>query len=262
MGGPRPADGKNTVHQVTPDDYVGTPCVVVCVSIDVLGRGWSPSSRTMVAFYAVLGVGLVFVPFYGGALADALGTSDTVEYRAVEVSPAGGQLDVVGEIEALGDHGAEGIDCFRPFDEPRRCVLERALLDGNLTISGDLDTMPDDRYTYHGRLYERVHSQEDSTLEMGLRPVSADEVLTDVAVPIEDVTPATRRAIEQGRVSVRRALPAANHVVAAENGYYLIAPQSGDVPAAFSPGLGTAVLVLAGLLSLRRGHRRYQRMGE
>ena len=118
------------------------------------------------------------------------------------------------------------------------CALERPLVDTGLTLP-DGDVPEGWRgYTHHGQFYERVSSRANGTVTLGLRPVPAEDVLADVAVPVDSVPDvsggdAVRQAVET--VSVRV-----------------------DPPFAYEQRpVTTALSAVAGTLLAQRGRRHY-----
>jgi hypothetical protein len=239
---------------------------------DLLGRGWTPSQRTRAAAFVGIGLLLVAHALVGG-LPAALGLTGTVEYHAlsVEADPDGDRLLFSGGVEGrpgASDLAVRGglrdVDCY--LDVVARgstaCALERPLVEGNLTLPDD-DTPEDWRgYTYHGRFYERVSARANGTATIGLRPVPAEEVLADVAVPVGSIPGASggdavRKAVETGSVRVDPPFAYAREVLQREGSYYVLVagepPPEDDGQLPVTTTLSAAV----GVLLVQRGRRRY-----
>lgn len=237
------------------------------------GRGWTPSRRTRA--FAFVGVGcLLVVHGLVGGLPAALGLTGTVEYHAlsVEADPDGDRLLFSGggverrpstsELAVRG--GLREVDCY--LDVVTRtsaeCALERPLVDTGLTLpDGDI---PENwrGYTHHGRFYERVSSRANGTVTLGLQSVPAEDVLADVAVPVDSVPDvsggdAVRQAVETGSVRVDSPFAYAREVLQSDGEYYVLVaderPRADDEQGPVT----TALSAVVGTLLVQRGRRHY-----
>lgn len=213
---------------------------------DVLGRGWSPTTRQYrflrfgLAILLVASPALVYVSGYG---------QPTYRYEAVEIRPSddGFQYDSRGTW--LVD-GFEGVSCDG-WRRSRLCLLEGELVDENRTYDdppGAYDP-PEERYTYHdGQFYERVHEGRYGPVVIGLRPVSPREVLEGIAGDFERLERPLQRAVEGDTGTVHRDIDATGRVVRYEGSYYVLY-LSGQAEARGYAQSVFAVLVGLGLLS-------------
>lgn len=238
-------------------------------SSGLLGRGWTPSRR--VRAVAFVGVGLLLVVHAAvGGLPAVLGLTGTVEYHAlsVEADPDGDRLLFSGGVdgrpgtsELAVRGGLRDVDCY--LDVGARgstaCALERPLVAADLTVPDDA---PEDwrGYTYHGQFYERVSNRTNGTVTLGLRPVPADDVLADVAVPVESVPDvsggdAVRRAVETGSVRVDPPFAYAREVLRGDGEYYvLVAGEQPPEDDEHHP-VTTTLSAALGVLLVQRGYR-------
>lgn len=238
----------------------------------LLGRGWTPSRRTRAL--AFLAVGLLFVAHAAvGGLPAALGLTGTVEYHAlsVEADPDGDRLLVSGGVDGrpgTSDIATQGglrdVDCYLNVAArgATECALERPLVEANITLTDD-DAPEDWRgYTYHGRFYERISGRANGTVTLGLRPVPADAVLADVAVPVESVPgvsggDAVRRAVETGSVRVDPPFAYAREVLRDEGGYYVLVAGEQPPEDDGQHPVTTTLSAALGVLLVQRGRNRY-----
>ena len=238
---------------------------------DILGRGWTPSLR--VRAVALIGAGLVLVVHAAtGGLPAALGLTGTVEYHAlsVEADPDGDRLLFSGGVD--GRPGASGlavrgglreVDCYLDVVAPdsAECALERPLVDTGLTLP-DGDVPEGWRgYTHHGQFYERVSSRANGTVTLGLRPVPAEDVLADVAVPVDSVPDvsggdAVRQAVETGSVRVDPPFAYAREVLRSDGECYVLVAGERPPDDEQRP-VTTALSAVAGTLLAQRGRRHY-----
>lgn len=237
-----------------------------------LGRGWTPSRRTRA--FAFVGVGLLLVAHAAvGGLPAALGLTGTVEYHAlsVEADSDGDRLLFSGGVEGrpgTADIAVRGglrdVDCY--LDVAARgsteCALERPLVEANLTLPDD-DAPEDWRgYTYHGQFYERVSGRSNGTVTLGLRPVPAEEVLADIAVPVGSIPDvsggdAVRRAVETGSVRVDPPFAYAREVLRSEGEYYVVVAEKSPPEEEGQHPVMTTLSAALGILLVQRGRHRY-----
>lgn len=241
-------------------------------SSGLLGRGWTPSRR--VRAVAFVGVGLLLVVHAAaGGLPATLGLTGTVEYHAlsVEADPDGDRLLFSGGVDGrpgTSDLAVRGglrdVDCY--LDVAARgstaCVLERPLVEANLTTPDD--DVPEDwrGYTYHGRFYERVSERANDTVTLGLRPVTAEDVLADVAVPVESIPEvsggdAVRRAVETGSVRVDPPFAYAREILRGDGGYYVLVASERPPEDDGQHPVTTTLSAVLGVLLVQRGRRGY-----
>lgn len=237
---------------------------------DLLGRGWTPSRRFRALAFLAVGSLLVVHALVGG-LPAALGLTGTVEYHAlsVEADPDGDRLLFPGSgvdgrpgtSDLAIQGGLRDVDCY--LDVAARgstaCALERPLVEANLTLADD-DAPEDWRgYTYHGRFYERVSSSSGDNVTLGLRPVAAEEVLADVAVPVESVPEvsggdAVRRAVETGSVRVDPPFAYAREILRGDGDYYVLVADEQPPDDDGQQPVTTTLSAVLGALLVRRGY--------
>lgn len=224
----------------------------------LLARGWTPSRRLRASTFLVIGVLLIAHPLVGG-LPDAVGFSESVEYDAIEVAPDGDGLTFSGVtdqesawVKIARSGGLSFIDCYTTLGS-RECWLESALVDHTVTVESE---PPDwQGYTYHDGFYERVAFDRGDAVEIGLRPVSARTVLSNVSVPARDWNRQTRRAVERGSLRTDSRLAFAGAILE-RNGSYLVVVPDAEIPEdePVDPVVGTMSAVL-GTLAMVRGKR-------
>jgi hypothetical protein len=237
---------------------------------DILCRGWTPSIR--VRAVALIGAGIVLVAHaITGGLPAAVGLTGPVEYHALSVGPdpdgdrlllSGGVDGRPGAPDLALRGGLRDVDCY--LDTAGRgsteCALERPLVEDSLSLPDDV---PEDwgGYTHHGRFYERVSERVNGSTALGLRPVSAADVLADVAVPVDSVPEvsggdAVRRAVETGSARVDPPFAYAREVLRGEGGYYVLVPTERPPEEGRHP-VTTALPAAVGTLLAQRGRRHY-----
>lgn len=219
--------------------------------VDVLGRGWSPTDRQ----YRLLRLGLAVLLVTSPVLIYVSGYGQpTYRYESVEIEADGNAFDYDDD-RVRFFQGFEGVDCYLEIERSRLCVLERRLLDGNLTVDDQRVDYPtvDELYTYHdGQFYERHDTIRNGTLVLDLRPVSAGAVLSTVSYDLEDLDRPLQRAVEGDTGAVHRDLDAHGRIVWHEGSYYALyeteSSQAKGYPASF-------VGAIAGLWLLSRSIR-------
>jgi hypothetical protein len=231
---------------------------------DLLGRGWSPSRRVSATVLVVVGVLLMLHPLVGG-LPDAAGLTGDVEYSAAEISPEGGDIEFRwladvdrSVISLLYEHGGLAlVDCLPEGGDRTDCALESDLTDSTATV--DLSPSLWSGYTYHGRFYERVVADRGENVTVGLRPVEAETVLSNVSIPGRDWPDRVRRAVDDGRMTAASRLSSTGAVLSRDGRYYVVVPTS-PVPDDERTGpLYTAFFTIVGLSLAHSGWKRYER---
>lgn len=218
---------------------------------NVLSRGWSPTKRQ----YRLLRLGLAVLLVTSPALVYVSGYGQpTYRYEAVEIGPADGGF----EHDADGPRfveGFEGVDCYRERDDSRTCLLERRLVDGNVTVDEDHAGYPtvDELYTYHdGQFYERYDTVRNGTLVLALRPVSADAVLSTISYDFADLDGTLQRAVAGDAGTAHRDLDADGRIVWYDGRYYAISEADYSEPKGRT---ASSLAAIAGLWLLWRSVR-------
>lgn len=236
-----------------------------------LGRGWTPSRRVRAFVFVVVGLLLIVHAAVGG-LPAALGLTGTVEYHAlsVDADPDGDRLLFSGGVDGrpgTSDLAVQGglrdVDCY--LDVAARgstaCALERPLLAADLTVPDDA---PEDwgGYTYHGQFYERVSNRSNDSVTLGLRPVPAEAVLADVAVPVGSIPDvsggdAVRQAVETGSVRVDPPFAYAREILRHDSEYYVVVAEEFPPEDEGQHPVTTTLSAGLGVLLVQRGRHRY-----
>lgn len=218
----------------------------------MVARGWSPSDAQRRALYGIVGLLLVFNPVYLGLMGIG-GPTYQYERVPVETQERTFAYDPDGAT-SLGE--IQGVDCT-DFVGGRRCYVDRLLAErGNVTVGDDpgVSARPKEPYVVvdhqvYRRTVERVN---DSAVRFGVVPVTAEEMLRDIAVPVERAPPPVRRAVRTGETRTRTEYE--DRFVRTDDGYYLF-----TLDGRSAGWLGRWVLfgagVLVGLGALRRADR-------
>ncbi|SFR93330.1 hypothetical protein SAMN05216559_1272 [Halomicrobium zhouii] len=186
---------------------------------NVLGRGWSPTTRR----YRFLRFALAVLLFSSPALVYVSGYGQpNYRYEAVEIRPADGGFEYDRDVSFV--EGLEGVSCYG-WERSRLCLLEGDLVDENRTYEdppGIYDP-PEERYTYqNGQFYERIREGKYDTVVLGLRPVSSAKVLDAIARDIEHLDQPLQRVVRDGARTVHRDLDATGRVVRYDGSYYAV----------------------------------------
>jgi len=214
-------------------------------------RGWSPSDAQRRIASLVVGLLLVFNPVYLGLMGVG---GPTYRYERVPVETAGRTFAYdPDDATSLGE--IRGVDCT-DFNGGRRCYFDELLAErGNVTVAEHdpgLSARPDEPYAVVERqVYRRtVERVNDSAIRFGLVPVTAEEMLRDVAVPVERAQPPVRRAVRTGATHTEYE----DRFVRTEDGYYLFT-QAGRSTGWLGRWVIYGVGVAVGLGALRRAAR-------
>jgi len=236
---------------------------VVSVAPDVLSHGWRPPAlgdRRRAGLALLLGVALVFAPFWVGPVAGALSPEDSYRYETVPIEPANGSVTVEDATRGLHTHGIQGVDCYVETD--RACRYAYALRNGSVVVPDQYFQDPYG-YVHLDRFYDPTVAETERGTRLSLEPVSGATVLADVSQDVGRVPSATARAVEASEATTSERLTGEGFVFEADEGYVLLAlvdRQHGRGAVPLPPqSLLEFVGVVVGLGLLRVGWRDYDR---
>lgn len=182
-------------------------------------------SRPVRALVVVLGLLLLADALFVNTLAVG---APSHTYERVNVSVADGDDRLVFENQPRADFGGlDGLDCYE-WPASRLCLLEAARLNGsdgpNVTVRrpvgrGD----PAAPFAYHdGTFYRRTRDRPEGVggpVRVTFSPREAETVLSTLAVPPNDVSATTRRALRTGSVTTREPIDSPGTLVRTDGGY-------------------------------------------
>lgn len=218
--------------------------------------------RARALLYLSVGVALVLAPAAVGPVDEAVTPDASYTYEAVEVTPRDGTLVFDGPPP---DDGLARVGCV--VDYSRLCGLEVRMLEGDVTVRkvNPVRRQAAPYAEFDDTYYRRTHARVDGRLRFGLRPVAAEAVLGDVAVPASETArpSAVRRVVSDGTAAVGHELDA-GQVVEVDGAYYAFNRQRAETPREppgrdLSVQVGAAAAFFVGLWSLRRGWVQYDR---
>ena len=241
-------------------------------------RSRSPSARRRATLAVALGLVLVLNPLYFGF--PGIG-EPAYRYRAVEVAPtdSGLRFETRPPSEITG---VRDVDCFA-FDSatPIECAFQTEFTDGE-NYTALLEGAPRGGWenyvrlngSFYRRYYrgERVNGDDRRDDERGktrvtawLRPVSSEDVLSDVSARTDSLSGVYRQVVERGRLRTDEPLPhdrswgeasegPTGRLVGTDDGYYLVGLDSYDPPLEHRR-FYSAVGVLLGVIGLGYGYR-------
>jgi hypothetical protein len=220
----------------------------------MVARGWSPSERTRIGFYLVVGLLLALAPVAVQALAL---DEPRHQYRASEVTVQSDRIDFAdtGETGFMTVDGVDGIACSGfTVSTSWECVLEAHVTgaeNGSVTTTR-YDSPPRAPFVrLDGGYYRRVVERRNDTTTLTYDPVSARTVLESVSADLGSAREPVARAVRSGTARSTVKIETGRLVRDGDQYYYV--SRVGETDGV--PWAGSALGALAGLALLARGHQ-------
>jgi hypothetical protein len=219
----------------------------------MVARGWSPTERTRVGFYLVVGLLLTLNPV--AVQAFDLG-EPRHQYRAYEVTVGEGVVSIAEDESAsvITVSGVRGVDCSTfTLSASWRCVLEEHVAGtGGVTVNTTGYDSPRAPFVkLESGYYRRTVRERDGATTVSLNPVSARTVVDTVGVDLDDASATIERAVRQGTTTSAVETETGQYVRDGEQYYYVSRIGESDGV----PWVPSALGATSGLALLARGHR-------
>lgn len=228
---------------------------------DPIRRGWRPprlNDRQRAGLLLLAGLALVLSPFWlGPAIAAVFPPSETFEYEAVPIEPAGDRLHAERGRYGFYRHGISGVACLVD-DDDSACFYAYGARNETWTRP-EYQPVPEE-FVHLDRFYRPTAVGE---AEVRLEPVTAEQVIADISRPPANLSASARRVVEAGPVTTHDRIMGEGQVVDTADGYRVVTLVDRTTPRGGIP-LPPLVLieihaVAIGLGLLRVGQRNYDR---